>query len=123
MIRIASGYLAFVLTCALPMSPAQATPGAPQAAPAYAESPEGLKQQIQDIFDSLKHKQTDRFDSLVHDLRLPDERAWFSQVFGDENGAKLADAYAKMWTDYEDGLDYQFKNVLDKKFYFSRKNS
>jgi len=118
---------AMLIALIVPRARAQSSqPGSANAAPAQnataampAPDPkvlQDLKQQIEDIFVALKNKkQQDRFYALVNDLRLPDEEAWFSTVFGGEIGEAMAKSYADAWPRYQDVLERSFENDHDEK--------
>jgi TonB family protein len=76
---------------------------------------EALKLQIDEILKALKAKQKDQFHKLVNDLRMADEKSWFSQVFGAEMGGKMAQLYADEWPGFEDDLERRFKTAHDDK--------
>ncbi len=76
---------------------------------------EALKQQVEEILKALKSKQRDQFHKLVSDLRMRDEKSWFSTQFGTEMGMKMAQIYADQWPDFEQDLERQFKTAHDDK--------
>jgi hypothetical protein len=91
-----------------------ATPPPAQTSTAPAPAPDSqalqdLKQQIEDIFAALKKKPLDRFETAIEELRLPDEKAWFSEVFGPENAEKMAQIYLSLWPRFEDLNRQAFK--------------
>jgi hypothetical protein len=95
-------------------APAQnGTPATPATDPKALQD---LKQQIEDIFAALKNKkQKDRFNALVNDLRLPDEKSWFSTVFGNEIGEAMAKSYADAWPRFQDVLERVFETDHDER--------
>ena len=74
-----------------------------------------MKQQVEEILKALKSKQRDQFHKLVSDLRMRDEKSWFSTQFGTEMGMKMAQIYADQWPDFEQDLERQFKTAHDDK--------
>lgn len=118
-----------MLACALVTGAASAAasqPARPSAsaadqnppAPAITLDPkalDALKEQIEEILKALKAKQKDQFHKLVNDLRMPDEKSWFSTVFGAEMGAKMAQIYADEWPRFELDLERTFKTAHDDK--------
>jgi len=69
---------------------------APGTVLAAKESANGLKTTITAIIDAAKAGQTDKVKDLSKALVLPDPGKFFSGVFGDATGEKLADEYAKL---------------------------
>ena len=115
-------FLGLAAPCAWPQSPEPAPASKPpdQNAPVSMATPdpkalEALKQQIDEILKALKSKQKDQFQKLVNDLRLRDEKSWFSMVFGTEMGTKMAQIYADQWPGFEQDLERQFKTAHDGK--------
>lgn len=62
--------------------------------PAYPDSPEGLRQLMGDLVSAARANPA-RESYLIASLRLPDAPSWFADVFGTDNGAKLAASYQK----------------------------
>jgi hypothetical protein len=122
-VAISSLLFTLAIPCAKTQSsePPSANPAPAQNNTAATSAPDpkalgDLKRQIEDIFAALKNKkQKDRFDALVNDLRLPDEKAWFSSAFGGEIGEAMAKAYADAWPRYQDVLVRSLENDHDEK--------
>jgi TonB family protein len=118
---ILAGIAVLCISSARPPLRAQSsTPATDQnpAATTLAADPkalEALKQQIDEILGALKAKQKDQFHKLVNDLRMPDEKSWFSAVFGGEMGGKMAQIYADEWPRFEEDLEMRFKTAHDDK--------
>ncbi len=109
-------FLSLTIPCAKAQSsePVPTTPISAQASTAQApaldpKALQDLKQQIDDIFAALKKKPFDRFDAEIKELRLPDEKAWFSEVFGPENAEKMSQIYVSLWPRFEDLNAHGFK--------------
>jgi hypothetical protein len=123
LIAIIAVLIPLVVPCASAQSaePASANPAPAQNATAATSAPdpkalEDLKKQIEEIFAALKNKkQKDRFDALVNDLRLPDERALFSAVFGNEIGEAMAKPYADAWPRFQAVLERVLETDHDEK--------
>lgn len=110
-------FLAFsALSCLL------ASPAAPQetkglraspetAAPGYPNGPDGLKQLLLDILGAMRAGNNARAAVLMSSLQLPDHTAWFTQVFGPEDGTRLAAQYEKVRAEFEDRRSAQFRSV------------
>ncbi len=59
----------------------------------YADSVDGLKEQIGDVMTAAQKGQGSVAKAYCSQWRLPDYEAWFKKVFGDSRGGKLATAY------------------------------
>jgi TonB family protein len=119
--RILAGIVVLCISSACPSLGAQSsTPATDQNPPGASVAPDpnaldALKQQIDEILKTLKAKQKDQFHKLVGDLRIPDEKSWFSAVFGAEMGGKMAQIYADEWPRFEEDLERIFKSAHDDK--------
>jgi TonB family protein len=75
--------------------PVALDPAAARAAQAdYADSAAGLKRLIQDFLKLAKQNDQTRIDALTASMVLPNKDAWFSQVFGLQEGPLYAKVYA-----------------------------
>jgi len=115
-LALTAGLVALTVPSARAQSsePVPATPPPAQTSTAPAPAPDSqalqdLKQQIEDIFAALKKKPFDRFDAEIKELRLPDEKTWFSEVFGPDNAEKMAQIYLDLWPRFEDVNARSFK--------------
>jgi Gram-negative bacterial TonB protein C-terminal len=115
-------FLSLAIPCAKAQSPepGPTVPLSAQASTAPAPAADSkalqdLKQQIDDIFAALKKKPFDRFEAEIKELQLPDEKAWFSGVFGPENAEKMAQIYVSLWPRFEDLNRQSFKIDHDMK--------
>ena len=59
----------------------------------YADSPEGLQHFLQDLFGAIKKKDEPKANALWDSMTLPNHTAWFSQVFGEQDGPRLDERY------------------------------
>ena len=62
---------------------------------AYPDTPEGLKQQMTDLYAAAKAGDKKMAD-LAQPLVLPKHEAYFREDFGEEKGAKVAAEYGKI---------------------------
>jgi len=62
----------------------------------YAESADGLKKLVDDMFVAVKAKDEAKISSYVSALAIPDHGAWFVQMFGASEGARLEAKYSEM---------------------------
>jgi Gram-negative bacterial TonB protein C-terminal len=121
-IAFLAGLFALAGPCAMAQTsePGPVTPPPSQTSTASESALESkalddLKQQIEDFFAALKKKPYDRFDAAIKELRLPDEKAWFSEIFGPENAEKMAQIYVDLWPRFEDINARSFKIDHDMK--------
>src|SRR5262249_21423197 len=56
----------------------------------FADSTEGLQSQISEILNALKAENAARANELIHNLLMPENSAWFTDVYGPGFGASLA---------------------------------
>jgi TonB family protein len=73
---------------------------AQQTKPEYPDSPEGLEMLMGDLVSAAKTNSV-RESQLIDSLRLPDAPSWFDEVFGSENGVKLAASYQKSEVEFK----------------------
>jgi len=66
------------------------------AAMAAEETADGLKATVQAIVDAAKAGKGEEVQKLTEALFLPDAGKFFTEVFGEELGKKLADEYARL---------------------------
>jgi TonB family protein len=85
----------------------QQSPGqnVPQTSPAtLTDSSEGLQSQIAEILNALKAKNSARASELIHNLVMPENSTWFTDVYGPGFGGSLARAYRKTVPDLEEEI-------------------
>ncbi len=88
-------------------------PIAPPSAPAessrgYQNSPDGLRWQLQDIFNAARDHNRLVLESLVRQTEIPKYEDWFMRTFGREKGNSWAAAYE----DNLSGNEKYFEDVL-----------
>jgi TonB family protein len=59
----------------------------------FADSSEDLQSQIAEILNALKAQNSARANELIHNLLMPENSPWFTEVYGPGFGASLARAY------------------------------
>lgn len=73
-------------------------PPAPQVrateAPAYPDTPEGLKTLLGELFDAEKAGDARKSSELYAALAIPNHAQWFAETFGKAEGARLDTKYA-----------------------------
>lgn len=80
-------------------------PNVPQTSPAtLTDSSEGLQSQIAEILNALKAKNVARANELIHNLLMPENSTWFTDVYGPGFGSSLARAYRKAVPDLEEEI-------------------
>jgi TonB family protein len=115
-LRIAVCFFALFATSARAQNaPAQATQTATPPPAAYPDSPKGLQDFLEDLFAAIKSNDKPKIDSLWQSTLLREHSAWFSRVFGDQEGATLEAAYVKQLSNTAAGPDktYAFVSGLD----------
>jgi Gram-negative bacterial TonB protein C-terminal len=75
-----------------------------QAGPAVADSPAGLRAQLEEMVRIKDGKELKRREQLISQLRIPDPDAWFAGAFGNDDGGKLAATYKSTWEKFEDSV-------------------
>jgi hypothetical protein len=75
-----------------------------------SESALNLRYQLQAILKAAAANESQNFDQLVADLRVPDSANWFTATFGDEIGRKLASTYSDSWNDYKRDVNGMFRD-------------
>jgi TonB family protein len=83
--------------------------------PQSEESPAVLQQQLEQILMAAQDRNSQRFESLVSDLQIPDDANWFASTFGEGIGERLAARYKNSWADYDDHLTSAFRGFKAKK--------
>lgn len=63
------------------------------AAPTYAETPDGLKKLVQELFDAEKTGDTKRSSEAYTNLVIPNHSQWFGKTFGQAEGERLNAKY------------------------------
>ncbi len=72
------------------------------AEPAYAETTDALKQQVEDVFTAVKVGDKEKAAKLIKWMMLPEPEAWFKQTFGDTAiGKKLLEGYKASAASFE----------------------
>ncbi len=107
MVRNLSRVLLFTLSFA-PVAPAQekaATPAPAQIALSYPDSPDGLRQMLQELFAAMRQKDGAKLEAFRKNMILPDYANWFVRAFGEQDGPKLAALYAKEVAEWDSHLD------------------
>jgi TonB family protein len=70
---------------------------------AYADSPKGLQDFLEDLFAAIKVDDKPKIDSLWQSTLLPDHAAWFARVFGDKQGPALETTYTRQLVNASSG--------------------
>jgi TonB family protein len=82
-----------ILSSFASQNPAQPAPQAP--ATQYANSIQGLRQEIQDAVQLAKNGDQPRLLELTSSMVLPNSDDWFNKIFGRDYGPTYAESYAK----------------------------
>jgi TonB family protein len=70
----------------------------------FADSSEGLQSQIAELLSALKAENSARANELIHNLLMPENSTWFTDVYGPGFGASLARAYRKAVPNLEEEI-------------------
>lgn len=70
----------------------------------FSDSSEGLKSQIAEILAAFKAENLARANELIHNLLMPENSSWFTDVYGPGFGASLARAYRKAVPNVEEDI-------------------
>jgi TonB family protein len=81
----------------------------------YADSPEGLKALIGDIFAALRAGNEARASELLDNLAVPDYKAWFVKEFGFDEGQRLALKYAELAPQARFEIEKLFNSALSER--------
>lgn len=68
------------------------------------DSSEGLQTQIGEILDAFRAKNSARANELIHNLLMPENSAWFTDVYGPGFGSSLARAYRRAAPNMEEEI-------------------
>lgn len=71
---------------------------------AYANSSEGLQNQIADILSAIKAKDSGKETELIHRLLMPEGSTWFIEQYGPGFGASLATTYRRTAPELEEEI-------------------
>ena len=91
---------------AAPLQSAAPAPGS------YPDTAEGLQQLLQDLLAAIRDGKKDRASALIESLIVPDHAAWFSKVFGPQEGATLDAKYTEALPKFADNLHSFLKDAL-----------
>lgn len=61
----------------------------------YPDSPEGLQRLVEDIFAAIKSGDSAKASASLSGLVMPDHKAWFANVFGSDEGARMDEKYVE----------------------------
>jgi hypothetical protein len=64
-------------------------------ATAYPDTSEGFQRMLQDLFAAIRGGNEEQVMHLLQSFALPNAKAWFTRVFGPEEGARLTAQYEK----------------------------
>lgn len=86
--------------------------GASATAPAYAQSNDGFRAQVDAILQSYREGDATTGHQLVDQLRLPHPNEWFSEHLGPEQSAKLTERYDRLFANYSESLGKTMEAVV-----------
>lgn len=102
-----------LLTVATPsMISAQDTSNTNATRSGYAESPDGLKLLITDVFSAIKSNNDHEVYSYFSGMALPEHTAWFAKTFGPAEGARMDAKYADLLPGLPEDLRGIFEYAL-----------
>jgi Gram-negative bacterial TonB protein C-terminal len=83
---------------------------------AVTASSSGFQLELQSILDAAtKQGDSQRFDDLIDNLRVPESPNWFNDTFGNEIGTRLNATYTSSWSDYRGNMKKMFRENATRK--------
>lgn len=92
--------------------PKETPPTSTVSLPSYPESPDGLKQLIEDIFEAVKSGNSEKTSSYFSSLAIPDHNAWFVKTFGPAEGPRLEAKYEELLPEASSHIRQAFEYAL-----------
>jgi TonB family protein len=93
-----------------PMTPARPAADAPRT---YDNSPDGLRWQLQDLWNAARENNPARLESLIKQTEVPDP-GWFSRAFGPEKGQGWGEAYTSHLAESEKNFEDLMKRLAEE---------
>jgi hypothetical protein len=84
------------------------------ATPAYAETPEGLKKLLKDLYDAEKTGNTKTSSEFYANLTIPNHSRWFGTTFGVAEGERLDSKYNELLEVSTSSLKKRVASAVDK---------
>ncbi|MCL4524818.1 MAG: energy transducer TonB [Acidobacteria bacterium] len=99
-----------------PPAPPQGTAAPQITIPAYADSPEGLKQLVTAMVEATKNNDQKTLAAYAQSLRLPNPETWFKDVFGEVLGTQIAEAHGLLDERLHAALFESLSGILKDQF-------
>jgi TonB family protein len=80
----------------------------------YPDTAEGLQRMLQDLFAAIRGGNEEQVMHLLQSFALPNAKAWFTRVFGPEEGERLATQYERQHAP-TDSMTRKFYEELARK--------
>jgi TonB family protein len=87
--------LVFFPFCALSQGPIAPNHAPEEPAGTFQNSPDGLRLQLQVIFDVARQRDASRLESLIKQMEIPDATDWFARAYGNERAESFAESYRR----------------------------
>lgn len=108
----------FVFLIALPLAGIARTAEAPQSSgaaqttPAYIQSNDGFRNQLDAIVQYYRAGDQGKGRQLIDQFRLPHAEAWFSEHLGPAQGAEIRARYDRLFTNFAESLEKTIQTVV-----------
>lgn len=105
--------------CAWPQSPeanpkASAEHGAVAASQTHADSADGMKAQVENLFAAWRTQDQQQISAALELFTLPDADAWFAQVFGADKAKQLPEDYKSSLSGFQSHMKWISGNWAGK---------
>jgi len=80
--------------------------------PAYPESPDGLKNFLEDIFQALKSSDNANVSSYLSNIAVPNDADWFTRIFGSVEGSRLDAKYQELLPNLAGDFERKLRSAL-----------
>jgi TonB family protein len=106
--------LVFPPLAARSQGPIAPPPSPAESVLAYQNSPDGLRQQLQDILAVAREHNASKLESLIKQMEIPNSEDWFTKTYGEEIGERLAGAYGRNLANGETDLESLFTQLASE---------
>jgi TonB family protein len=101
------------LVCAKPQELKGSAPAQIGVIRNYPESQDGLKALVDDMLAAQTVRDKVKTASYLSNLIIPDHEAWFTKIFGSEEGTRLESKYVELLSQLPDKISQRFKYAID----------
>jgi len=104
--------IALPFACIARLAETPQSPGTAQTAPAYIQSKDGFRTQLDAIVQYYRAGDQRKGRQLIDQFRLPHAEAWFSDRLGPAQSAELGTRYDRLFTNFAESLEKTIKTVV-----------